>query len=163
MIVDIDGEHVRVTTAGKVMLPGRGWTKLDVVHHFLVCVDVALRGVFGRPTLLKRRPAGVGTPPFFEKRAPESPPERIRAEYPSGRSAAYLVPRPPADIIWMALFNCLDLNPRGSRAERVERPDELRIDLDRIPRRGDPMEDIDDHAGDISALLELAEAQGAQS
>ncbi len=131
--VEVDGEHVRVSSPGKVMFPRQGWTKLDVVEHFLTCVDGALTGVFGRPTLLKRWPNGVGSPPFFQKRAPESATERIRVHYPSGRSAAYLVPRTPADIIWMVQLNCLDLNPWTSRAEHVEQPDELRIDLDPTP------------------------------
>jgi len=131
--VSVDGEDVRVSSPGKIMFPKDRWTKLDVVEHFVTCVDGALTGVFGRPTLLKRWPKGVGARPFFQKRAPESATERIRVHYPSGRSAAYLVPRSPADIIWMAQLNCLDLNPWTSRAEHVEQPDELRIDLDPTP------------------------------
>jgi DNA ligase D-like protein (predicted polymerase) len=132
--VSIAGEDVRITSPDKVMFPRHGWTKRDVVNHFLTCVDGALTGVFGRPTLLKRWPNGVGAKPFYQKRAPESATERIVVPYPSGRSAAYLVPRSPADVIWMAQLNCLDLNPWTSRAEHVERPDELRIDLDPTPQ-----------------------------
>ncbi len=131
--VTVDGEDVRITSPGKIMFPGRGWTKFDVVDHFLVCVDGALTGVFGRPTMLKRWPRGVGEKPFYQKRAPQSAVERIRVKYPSGRSAAWLVPRTPADVIWMAQLNCLDLNPWTSRADHLEQPDELRIDLDPTP------------------------------
>ncbi len=133
LTVEVDGDEVRITSPDKVMFPDRGWTKRDVVDHFLACVDGALTGVFGRPTLLKRWPNGVGKEPFYQKRAPESATERITVRYPSGRSAAYLVPRAPADVIWMAQLNCLDLNPWTSRAEHVEQPDELRIDLDPTP------------------------------
>ena len=132
--VSVAGEEVRITSPGKVMFPERGWTKRDVVDHFLTCVDGALTGVFGRPTLLKRWPNGVGAKPFYQKRAPHSATERVVVHYPSGRSAAYLVPRSPADVIWMAQLNCLDLNPWTSRAEHVEHPDELRIALDPTPQ-----------------------------
>ncbi len=132
--VEIAGEEITITSPGKFMFPEQGWTKLDVVEHFLACVDGALRGVFGRPTLLKRWPNGVGEPPFYQKRAPESANERIVIPFPSGRTAAYLVPRSPGDVIWMAQLNCVDLNPWTSRAEHVEHPDELRVDLDPTPQ-----------------------------
>jgi len=131
--IDIAGEQIRITSPGKIMFPERGWSKLDVVNHFAACVDGALRGVGGRPTLLKRWPNGVGESPFFQKRAPESATDRVVVPFPSGRTAAYFVPRVPADVIWMAQLNCVDLNPWTSRAEHVERPDELRIDLDPTP------------------------------
>ncbi len=133
LTVVVGDDDVRITSPGKVMFPGRGWTKMDVVEHFLTCVDGALTGVFGRPTMLKRWPKGVGEKPFYQKRAPASAIERIRVDYPSGRSAAWLVPRSPADIVWMAQLNCLDLNPWTSRAEHLEVPDELRVDLDPTP------------------------------
>ena len=131
--IEIAGEQIRITSPEKVMFPEQGWSKMDVVEHFAACVDGALRGVAGRPTLLKRWPGGVGEPPFFQKRAPESAPERVVVPFPSGRTAAYFVPRTPADVIWMAQLNCVDLNPWTSRAEHVEHPDELRVDLDPTP------------------------------
>ncbi len=131
--IDIAGEAIRITSPSKVMFPDQGWTKMDVVDHFVACVDGALRGVAGRPTLLKRWPNGVGAPPFFQKRAPESAPERVVVPFPSGRTAAYFVPRSPADVVWMAQLNCVDLNPWNSRAGDVEHPDELRVDLDPTP------------------------------
>jgi DNA ligase D-like protein (predicted polymerase) len=131
--VTVAGEDVRITSPDKMMFPRQGWTKWEVVQHFVTCVDGALTGVFGRPTMLKRWPNGAGAKPFFQKRAPASAVERIRVDYPSGRSARWLVPRSPADIIWMAQLNCLDLNPWTSRAEHLEIPDELRVDLDPTP------------------------------
>jgi len=131
--MEVAGEEITITSPGKIMFPDRGWSKLDVVEHFVACVDGALRGVAGRPTLLKRWPSGVGEAPFFQKRAPESAPERIVIPFPSGRTAAYFVPRSPADVIWMAQLNCVDVNPWTSRAEHVEKPDELRVDLDPTP------------------------------
>ena len=53
-VVEIDGEVLTVTSPEKVMFPEQGWTKRDLVDHFLTCADGALAGVFGRPTMLKR-------------------------------------------------------------------------------------------------------------
>ncbi len=133
VVVEVDGEPITITSPDKVMFPAQGWTKHDVVEHYLTCVDGALAGVFGRPTMLKRFPQGVGEKPFYQKRAPQSAGERYFVEFPSGRTAGYFVPRTPFDIIWMAQLNCVDLNPWATRVEHVENPDELRIDLDPTP------------------------------
>jgi DNA primase len=37
------------------------------------------------------------------------------------------------DVVWMAQMNCLDLHPWNSRADDMDRADELRIDLDPTP------------------------------
>jgi DNA ligase D-like protein (predicted polymerase) len=131
--IEIDGDLITITHPDKVMFPRQGWTKLDVVEHYHTCVDGALAGVFGRPTMLKRFPRGVGEKPFFQKRAPESAAERYFVDFPSGRTAGYFVPRTYYDILWMAQLNCVDLNPWPTRVEDVEHSDELRIDLDPTP------------------------------
>ena len=74
--VETAGDEIRITSPGKAMFPRQGWTKLNVVEHYLACIDGALRGVIGRPTLLKRWPHGVGEKPFYQKRAPESAGDR---------------------------------------------------------------------------------------
>lgn len=131
--IEIDGDELTVTHPEKVMFPEQGWTKLDLVEHYRNCVDGALAGVFGRPTMLKRWPHGVAEKPFYQKRAPKSAGERFFVNFPSGRTAGYFVPRTPYDIIWMAQLNCIDLNPWPTRVEDVEHSDELRIDLDPTP------------------------------
>jgi DNA ligase D-like protein (predicted polymerase) len=134
LVVDVPGGPVRVSSPDKVMFPEQGWTKRDVVEHYVRSADGALRGVFGRPTVLKRWRHGVAGEPFFQKRAPQEPGrEYARITFPSGRSAELLVPRTVADLVWMAHLGCLDLNPWPVRAEDVDRPDELRIDLDPTP------------------------------
>ena len=85
--VGIDGDELTITNADKIMFPERGWTKLDLVNHYLACVDGALAGVFGRPTMLKCFPRGVGEKPYYRKRAPKSAGERYFVEFPSGRTA----------------------------------------------------------------------------
>jgi bifunctional non-homologous end joining protein LigD len=132
--VEVDGRRIRVSSPAKVLFPAQSWTKMDLIEHYVTCGEGALRGVWGRPTVLKRWNHGVAGEPFFQKRAPkDSTHEYATITFPSGRQADLLVPRHIADIVWMAQLNCLDLNPWPVRAEHVDSPDELRVDLDPTP------------------------------
>jgi DNA ligase D-like protein (predicted polymerase) len=109
------------------------------VNYYLAVADGALRGAGGRPNVLVRYPDGVGGNFFFQKRAPESRPdfiEVIALRFPSGRSAEEVVPRDAAALVWMANLACLELHPHPVRAEDLDHPDELRVDLDPVPGVG---------------------------
>jgi bifunctional non-homologous end joining protein LigD len=53
--------------------------------------------------------------------------------FPSGRSAEEVVPRDAAALVWMANLACLELHPHPVRADDLDHPDELRVDLDPVP------------------------------
>ena len=134
--VEAAGHTVRVTNPDKVFFPARGETKLDLVRYYLAVGDGALRGVFERPTVLKRFPDGALGEPFFQKRVPASRPEwieTVRVTFPSGRHADELCPVDVAHLLWAANLGCLDLNPWPVRRRDVDHPDELRVDLDPQP------------------------------
>jgi DNA ligase D-like protein (predicted polymerase) len=129
VFVEAGGREIRISSAHKVMFPEQGWTKLDVVEHYLMCAAGALRGVYNRPSLLKRWNRGVAEPPLFVKR-PKNARNLVDVRFPSARPGRMFAPRDEGDIIWMAQMNCIDLNPWNARADDLEHPDELRIDLD---------------------------------
>lgn len=132
--VEIDGEPIRISSPDRVVFPDRGWTKLDVVDHFLACAPAALRAVEGRPTMLKRYMKGVDRPPVYQKRVTEdSPFETVLVRFPSQRPGRMVVPRRPADIIRLVQLGCLDLHPWSSRVPDLDHPDEWRIDFDPTP------------------------------
>src|SRR5271154_2087743 len=73
---------------------------------------------------------------FFQKRAPEQRPawiETVELSFPSGRTAREIVVRDAAQLLWMVNLGSIDLNPHPVRADDLEHPDELRIDLDPGP------------------------------
>jgi len=83
-----------------------------------------------------RYPNGVDGEFFYQKRAPSSRPpwiEVVALRFPSGRSAEEVVPRDPAALVWMANLACLELHPHPVRADDLDHPDELRVDLDPVP------------------------------
>ena len=53
--------------------------------------------------------------------------------FPSGSTAQEVVPRDAAALAWLANLACLELHPHPVRAEDLEHPDELRVDLDPVP------------------------------
>jgi bifunctional non-homologous end joining protein LigD len=137
-VLAVDGREVTVTHPDKVVFPevGGGFTKLDLVRYYLAVADGALRGVEGRPMVLKRFVKGIDEEAFFQKRAPTKRPawvEVAELKYASGRSAEEVVVRDAAALAWVINLGCIDLNPHPVQAEDLAHPDELRIDLDPMP------------------------------
>ncbi len=135
----IGGRDVPISNPEKILFPGPGYTKLDLVRYYLVVADGALRGAGRRPNVLVRYPNGVGGEFFYQKRAPVPRPDWIEVvslKFPSGRSADEVVPRDAAALAWMANLACLELHPHPVRAEDLDHPDELRVDLDPVPGIG---------------------------
>ena len=135
-VLEIGGREVSVSNPDKVYFPKAGYTKLDLVRYFLAVADGALVGVRGRPMALKRFVDGAEKEPFFQKRAPDSRPDWIRTAtltFPSGRTADEVVVDDAAGLAWVANLGCMDLNPHPIRADDMEHPDELRVDLDPVP------------------------------
>jgi DNA ligase D-like protein (predicted polymerase) len=86
--------------------------------------------------MLVRYPNGIEGDHFYQKRAPTSRPDWIEVaqlHFPSGRLAEEVVPRDAASLAWLANLACLELHPHPVRAEDLDHPDELRVDLDPVP------------------------------
>ena len=128
--------EVSITNPAKVLFPQAGYTKLDLANYYLAVADGALRAAGGRPNVLVRYPNGIAGEFFYQKRAPESRLpwiEVVSLRFPSGRSADEVVPRDAAALLWMANLACLELHPHPVRADDLDHPDELRVDLDPVP------------------------------
>src|SRR5712691_8949440 len=153
--LEVAGRVVRLSNPDKVFFPARGETKLDLARYYVAVGEGALRGVYERPTVLKRFPDGALGEPFFQKRVPEKRPdwlETVRVTFPSGRSADELCPVDVAHLVWAVNLGCLDLNPWPVRRGDVDHPDELRVDLD--PQPGVPFDSVRRVAMEAGAVLE---------
>jgi len=134
--LEVAGRAVTITNQDKMIFSAGGHTKLDLVHYYLAVAEGALRGVAGRPMILKRFVKGIDQEAFFQKRAPTARPEWIEVaelRYASGGSADEVVVRDAAQLAWVVNLGCIDLNPHPVQAEDLDHPDELRIDLDPVP------------------------------
>jgi bifunctional non-homologous end joining protein LigD len=155
-VLHVAGRDVTITNPDKVYFPVAGHRKIDLVNYYLAVADGALRGVSGRPMALKRFVNGAAGDFFFQKRAPDNRPdwmETVELSFPSGRTADEIVLRDAAQLAWIINLGCIDLNPHPVRADDLDHPDELRVDLDPIP--GVPWSQVRDVA--LAARESLAE------
>src|SRR5205809_33853 len=142
VVLEVAGREVVITNPDKIFF-STGHTKLDLVRYYAAVAEGALRGVAGRPIVLKRYVDGAEREPFFQKRAPEEHPEwveTVELRFPSGRTAREIVVRDAAQLLWIVNLGCIDLNPHPVRADDLEHPDELRVDLD--PGAGVSWDDV---------------------
>jgi DNA ligase D-like protein (predicted polymerase) len=154
IVLDVAGRDVPISNPSKIYFPEARITKLDVVRYYLAVAEGALRGSGGRPNVLVRYADGIEGEFFYQKRAPASRPpwiEVVQLSFPSGRTAEEVVPRDAAALAWMANLGCLELHPHPVRAEDLEHPDELRIDLDPMP--GVPWSQLQDVARVVQQAL----------
>jgi DNA ligase D-like protein (predicted polymerase) len=138
--LEVGGRQVEVTHPDKVIFPGQdgraGHTKLDLIRYYLAVADGALRGVAGRPMILKRFVKGIDQEAIFQKRAPAKRPDWVdvaELRYASGTSAKEAVIHGAAGLAWAVNLGCVDLNPHPVLADDLDHPDELRVDLDPMP------------------------------
>src|SRR5215510_7847447 len=135
-VLEIAGREVSISNPDKVFFPKLGITKLDLVRYYLAVADGAIRGIARRPLILKRYVDGVEAEPFYQKRAPEKRPVWIETSlftFPSGRTAEEVTVTDAAQLAWIVNLGCVDLNPHPVRAEDMDHPDEMRVDLDPVP------------------------------
>ncbi|WP_433528753.1 DNA polymerase domain-containing protein [Micromonospora sp. CA-263727] len=149
--IQVGQRLVRVSSPDKPYFPERGLTKLDVVRYFLAVGDGILRALRDRPTMLERWPRGVFEgatvatrqdnrgDAFYQKRVPAGAPDWVgtaHLTFPSGRTADEIAPGELAVVIWAVNLGTLRFHPWPVTSADVERPDQLRIDLDPMPGMG---------------------------
>lgn len=151
--VEVEGQRIRVSSPSRVVFPEHGWTKLDVVEHFLRCGPGALRAVEGRPCQLKRWPDGVGSDPFYVRRTkPKEGIETAVVRFASAQAGPMWIPRGVADVVRMVQLGAIDLHPWPARVDDLDHPDELRLDLDPTP--GHDFDDVRRIADVVHGILD---------
>jgi DNA ligase D-like protein (predicted polymerase) len=154
-VLDIGGREVRVTHPDKPYFSRDvRLSKLQLVQYYLAVAPGALAGIRDRPIVLKRFVDGAEKEPFYQKRAPSTRPAWLRTvtlSFPSGRTAEEVVVDDAAGLAWIVNLGCIELHPHPVRAGDLERPDELRIDLD--PGPGVVWPDVRRVALEVRALL----------
>lgn len=161
-ILSIDGREVRITHPDKLYFSRQAkLSKLELVHYYLSIAPGALNGIRDRPLVLKRFVNGAEHPAFYQKRAPEERPPWLRTvtlSFPSGRTAEELVVDDAAGLAWIVNLGCIELHPHPVRANDLEHPNELRVDLD--PGPGVNWKDVCTVALEVKAFLEEMELRG---
>ena len=154
-VLSIDGHDVRVSNPDKLYFSKQiKVTKLELVRYYLAVAPGALAGIRDRPIVLKRFVDGAEGEAFYQKRAPSNHPEWLRTvtlSFPSGRVAEEVVVDDAAGLAWVVNLGCIELHPHAVRANDLDHPDELRVDLD--PNPGVSWDDVRKVALEVNALL----------
>ncbi len=154
-ILNLDGHEVRISNPEKLYFSREvQLRKIDLVRYYLAVAPGALLGIRDRPIVLKRFVNGAHEEPFYQKRAPADHPDWLRTvtlSFPSGRTAEEIVVDDPAGLAWIINLGCMELHPHPVRSGDLDRPDELRVDLD--PGPGVPWEDVRRAALEVREVL----------
>jgi bifunctional non-homologous end joining protein LigD len=133
-----DAREVRISSPDRLIWPDDGITKLDLAQY-AVDARVGFMNALGhRPVTLQRFPDGIRGEEFWTKNPPKGMPDFITpvmCTYPSGRRHLQVVVDEPAAVVWGMQMNTVTFHPWPVRTADVDRPDELRIDLDPQPGR----------------------------
>ena len=137
MDVEIDGRRLSLSNLDKVMYPGAGFTKGQVVEYYTRVAPAVLPHLRGRPLTLKRYPDGVEGPFFYEKQSPSHRPDWVRTAAVWSRHNARTIDYTLADdlptLVWLAQLGDLELHTSLALAADVTRPTILAFDLDPGP------------------------------
>jgi bifunctional non-homologous end joining protein LigD len=138
-VLVFDGNEVTLSNPDKVYFAKAGIKKRELVDYYLAVLPGVLRALARRPMILKRYVNGAEGEPFYQKRAPEKRPPWLDVatfSFPSGRTATEIVVNHAASLVYVVNLGCIELHPHAVRADDMDRPDELRIDLDPVPGVG---------------------------
>ncbi|MGI9017003.1 MAG: non-homologous end-joining DNA ligase [Euzebya sp.] len=141
--LELDGRRVKVTNPSKVYFPKRGETKLDLINYYKAVKEPLLAAVGGRPLLLERFPEGARGKSFFQKRVPKGAPDWLQTttvQTVNGTPSNALVGMDLAHIAWAVNMGCLGFHVWPVMAADPEHADELRLDLDPMPKV--PFDDV---------------------
>jgi bifunctional non-homologous end joining protein LigD len=140
---------VRLTHPDKLLFPGDGITKADLAVYLRAVAPTMVPHIRDRPVTLHRFNNGIAGPGFMQKEIPRGAPEWVRrVRVPKeGGTVCHALANDAATLVWLANVNCLTAHVWTSRADRLERPDRLVVDLD--------PEDDDDFPVVVRAALDL--------
>jgi bifunctional non-homologous end joining protein LigD len=131
--VAIGRRHFTLTNPAKVLFPGEGVTKLDLVDYYRSVAPRMLQHLEDRPLMLERYPDGIDGGCFYQKAVPDYFPDWIRTvdvEKEGGGTVTHALCQDEATLAYLAGQACITLHTWLSRADRLDRPDRVVFDLD---------------------------------
>jgi DNA ligase D len=143
-------DGIEVSRPDKLLWPARDITKRRYVDYLGGVADRFLPWSRGRPLTMVRAPDGVGGKQYFQKSAPTYAPEwvrTVRIPAPSaGRDVDFIVCDDRPTLQWLGNQAALELHLAPVRADMLERPDLLVVDID-------PPEGAFDAAVEVAGLV----------
>lgn len=146
--------RIEISRPGKELFPC-GITKADLATYYERVAAVMLPHINGRPLNLERYPDGIAGERIMQQRAGRYFPDWIKRANvgKKGGSVEHVVASDAGTLVYLAGQACITLHPWLSRADKLNQPDRLIIDLD--PSDGRPAEVLRAACTMIELLREL--------
>lgn len=130
--VTIGGHRIEISNLDKILFPGDGHTKQDLLDHYRAVAAVALPHYRDRPLSMHRFPDGIDDEGFFQKDIPDYFPRWIHRVTlaKEGGKVSYVVADDEATLVYLANQACITPHLFLSRRDRPHHPDRLVFDLD---------------------------------
>ena len=132
--VDIQGRELTLSNLDKVLYPGAGFTKGQLIDYYVRIAPALLPHLKDRPLTMKRYPEGVGGFFFYEKNCPTHRPEWVKTakvwSYGNNRWMDYCLVQDLPTLVWAANLADIELHTSLSKGQKIEQPTMLVFDLD---------------------------------
>jgi len=129
---ELQGRRLRLTNLDKVFWPEQGYTKRDLIAHYVRFGDLLLPYLRDRPLSTHIFPDGITGAHFWRKDKPSHAPEWVKSWRYEGEDASkdWILPTEIATLAWVANAGVIDLHPWHSRWDAPFQPDWAVFDLD---------------------------------
>lgn len=132
--VRVGERELSVSNLDKVLYPGTGTTKAEVLRYYIDVAEVMLPHLARRPVTLKRFPDGVDAEGFFEKRCPPHAPDWMRTVQLGREGREKVVDHcdlaEVAALAWAANLGALELHVTMGAGPDTTAPTAVVFDLD---------------------------------
>jgi bifunctional non-homologous end joining protein LigD len=130
--VQIAGRQLRLTNLDKVFWPDEGYTKRDLIAHYVRFGELIVPYLRDRPLSTHVYPDGINGPHFWRKDKPSHAPDWLQSYRYEGEDAAkdWILPNEVAALAWVANAGVIDMHPWHSRHDAPHQPDWAVFDLD---------------------------------
>jgi bifunctional non-homologous end joining protein LigD len=131
---DRAAKRVAFSNLDKVMYPGTGFTKGQVIDYYRAVARYLLPHLKDRPITFKRYPDGVHREHFYEKDAPSFTPPWVKTfgipRTTDQSLIRYVLINGLPTLLWSANLANLELHPFLAKAPHIDRPAMVVFDLD---------------------------------
>lgn len=150
---------VETSSEDKVLYPGDGITKGQVIDYYRQAAEYALPFAADRFLTLQRFPDGLDEDGFYQQSRADYFPdyvEGVTAERVGGGEVEHIVVGNAAGLVYLANQGTLTFHAWLSRRDRPQHPDRLVIDLDPPDDDFAPVRDAARYTGDFLRELGLS-------
>jgi bifunctional non-homologous end joining protein LigD len=124
-VLEVNGEHVKVSSAKKVLWPATAEhaavTKRDYLKYLAQVADVMIPHLRDRPLSIVRFPSGLGGERFFQKHQDKGVPDFVERVpiYSShnDRATEYMLCNNLPTLLWLGQMAALEIHPWYSRVD----------------------------------------------